>query len=256
MFTGKVDHSSSLNRPGKGREMLPLVGGDFRGALDAAKANVGAAVEAGQSDAKLPETPVKALLPMDSSSKPRELRPLSEWDNIPGVKGIPQTLKPLNTTRHPAMPVVPLEAKDFIPGVRQSKAGSKEDEVESKARKWVAQTFYGTLFKQMRESPFKSKLFDGGRGGQAFAPMLDQHLVDRMARGSDKRLTNAIARRLMGKRGGAAGAVRTSKTGAINASGSGSSSEAPLSPSSLPAGPAAPGGFEGLRIHVPPGLRA
>ena len=47
----------------------------------------------------------------------------------------------------------------------------------------VAQTFYGTMLKQMRNSPFKSKLFDGGRGGEAFASMFDQHLADRMSRG-------------------------------------------------------------------------
>lgn len=254
MLTGKVDHINPLNRSGKGREMLPLSGGDFRGALDAAKANVGAAVEGAGADSNHPQAPLKPLLPMDSSSKVRELRPLSEWDNIPGVKGIPQPLKPLNTSRHPAMPVSPLEAKDFIPGVRQSKAKSQEEEVEAKARKWVAQTFYGTLFKQMRESPFKSKLFDGGRGGQAFAPMLDQHLVDRMAKGSDKKLTNAIAKRLMGKRGGSAGAVRTSKTGAMSASGS--ASEAPQSPSAPAALPAGSDGYEGIKIHVAPGLRA
>ncbi len=66
--------------------------------------------------------------------------------------------------------------------------------------KWVAQTFFGTLLKQMRESPFKSDLFNGGRGGQAFSPLYDQHLAERMAGGSGQKLVRAIVRRIEGGR--------------------------------------------------------
>jgi Rod binding domain-containing protein len=51
------------------------------------------------------------------------------------------------------------------------------------ARVWVSQTFFGTLLKQMHDGPFKSELFAGGRGGQAFSSLLDQHLTQRMAGG-------------------------------------------------------------------------
>ena len=64
---------------------------------------------------------------------------------------------------------------------------------------WVGQTFFGTLLKQMRESPFKSELFDGGRGGQAFGALYDQHLAERMSRGVGKHLVNAIVNRIEGR---------------------------------------------------------
>lgn len=60
------------------------------------------------------------------------------------------------------------------------------------AQKWVAQTFYGTLLKQVRESPFKNEMLSGGRGGQAFGSMLDMQLAERMAKGSGAKLVNSI----------------------------------------------------------------
>ncbi len=64
------------------------------------------------------------------------------------------------------------------------------------AQKWVSQTFFGTLLKQMHDSPFKSDLFSGGRGAQAFSPLYDQHLADRMARSSGRPLANAIVKHI------------------------------------------------------------
>jgi Rod binding domain-containing protein len=68
-------------------------------------------------------------------------------------------------------------------------------ELVKQTQKWVSQTFFGALLKQMRNSPFKSDLLDGGRGGQAFNEMFDQQLADRMARGSGSKLVNAIVRK-------------------------------------------------------------
>jgi Rod binding domain-containing protein len=61
---------------------------------------------------------------------------------------------------------------------------------------WVAQTFFGTLLKQMRDSPFKSELFSGGQGGQAFGGLYDQQMAERMARGAGSKLVNSIVRRI------------------------------------------------------------
>jgi Rod binding domain-containing protein len=61
---------------------------------------------------------------------------------------------------------------------------------------WVAQSFFGTLLKQMRESPFKSEIFSGGQGGQAFSQLYDQHLAEHMARGAGKKLVNSIVRKI------------------------------------------------------------
>ena len=61
----------------------------------------------------------------------------------------------------------------------------------------VSQTFYAAILKQMHNSPFKSKLLDGGHGSDGFSSMLDQHLADRMAgRSGMNSLVDAIATKL------------------------------------------------------------
>jgi hypothetical protein len=65
------------------------------------------------------------------------------------------------------------------------------------ARVWVSQTFFGTLLKQMHDSPFRSELFSGGRGGQAFSSLFNQHLTERMAGGkSAESLVNSIVKKI------------------------------------------------------------
>jgi len=92
-----------------------------------------------------------------------------------------------------------LSPTDLLPGVRHSK-DTAHDALVKQTQIWVSQTFFGALLKQMRESPFRSELMDGGRGGQAFGSMFDQHLADRMARGSGKKLVNAIVRKIEAKK--------------------------------------------------------
>ncbi|HEV8605088.1 MAG TPA: rod-binding protein [Tepidisphaeraceae bacterium] len=48
----------------------------------------------------------------------------------------------------------------------------------------------------MHESPFKSDLWSGGRGGQAFSPLYDQHLAERMAKASGRPLANSIVKHI------------------------------------------------------------
>ena len=65
------------------------------------------------------------------------------------------------------------------------------------AQIWVSQTFFGTLLKQMRDSPFRSELFSGGRGGQAFSSLFDEHLTQRMAAGNAaKPLVDSIVNKI------------------------------------------------------------
>ena len=75
-----------------------------------------------------------------------------------------------------------------------------DPELVKQTQKWVAQTFFGTLLKQMHNSPFRSKLFEGGRGGQAFGSMYDQQMAEHMARGAGQKLVNSIVRRIEAKR--------------------------------------------------------
>ena len=133
---------------------------------------------------------------LQSFSSQPDLRPFTALDNVPHLEGNPH--RPLQPLNPPPAPLLPLNALDNVPGQRNSPQ-AEQDKVTATARKWVAQTFYGTLLRQMRNSPFKSDLFEGGRGGQAFAPMLDQHLVDSMSKGTASKLTSAIARKLIGK---------------------------------------------------------
>jgi Rod binding domain-containing protein len=75
-------------------------------------------------------------------------------------------------------------------------AGASDKHLFQTAQKWVSQTFFGTLLKQMHESPFKSDLWSGGRGGQAFSPLYDQHLAERMAKASGRPLANSIVKHI------------------------------------------------------------
>ncbi len=64
------------------------------------------------------------------------------------------------------------------------------------SEKWVAQTFYGQLLKQMHESPFKNEKFEGGRGGEAFGQMFDQKLADKMSKGAGSSLVRSLVKRI------------------------------------------------------------
>ena len=95
-----------------------------------------------------------------------------------------------------------LERRDLIPftdamrPTEEVSALTDDQQLMEYSQKWVSQTFFGTMLKQMRNSPFKSELFSGGRGGDAFGGMYDQHLADRMARASGKKLAESIVRQL------------------------------------------------------------
>lgn len=72
------------------------------------------------------------------------------------------------------------------------------EELTRQAQKLVSHTFFGPMLRQMRNSPFKNDLFDGGRGGQVFHAMFDQHLADRMAGSANNKLVSALVRQLEG----------------------------------------------------------
>jgi hypothetical protein len=81
---------------------------------------------------------------------------------------------------------------------------SRHDKLVTQTRKWVAMTFFEPLLKQAREDPFRSKLFDGGSGGQAFGAMYDERLAERMVSDASDTLVQSIVSRIEGKRGGGA----------------------------------------------------
>ena len=108
--------------------------------------------------------------------------------------GFPAPGKRLNSTRLSPLDITGVIArpKEGPSGPGQSASAQDREQLVRSTQQWVAQTFFGTLMKQMRESPFKSDLFEGGRGGQAFTSLYDQKLVEQMARGAGNKLVNAI----------------------------------------------------------------
>jgi Rod binding domain-containing protein len=129
----------------------------------------------------------------------------------------------------------------------QNSSSDHHTQLVHAARELVSQTFFGQMLKQMREDPFRSKLFDGGRGGQMFGAMYDQKLAERMARGAGNKLVMSIVHHI-------------EKNMATH--------KGPPTPSSIEAKPAAaagkPGGvssqksnpFKNVRIHVAHDFRA
>ena len=74
--------------------------------------------------------------------------------------------------------------------------GTTHEQIVEQTQKWVAASFYGTLLKQARDNPFKSELFSGGQGGDAFGSLYDQKMAEHMSRGTGKKLVNAIVQKI------------------------------------------------------------
>jgi Rod binding domain-containing protein len=106
-------------------------------------------------------------------------------------------LKPLDLARTPRAATRPLVAGDLAHASRLAgPVQTQHDRIVGQTEKWVAQTFFGTLLKQMENSPFKSDLFSGGRGGQAFSSLYHEQLTERMARSAGSKLVNTIVRKI------------------------------------------------------------
>ena len=75
-------------------------------------------------------------------------------------------------------------------------------QVRPLARQWVNQTFFGTLLKQARQSPLSegAHMFTGGRGGNAFGSLLDQHLSEGAGGGSAEKLVDALVNQIAARR--------------------------------------------------------
>ncbi len=83
-----------------------------------------------------------------------------------------------------------------LPGQEKQPAITPEQILQKNVEKLVGQTFFGTLMKQMHESPFKSDLFSGGRGEKAFQPLFDSYMTERMTRGAGAKIVRPAVKRL------------------------------------------------------------
>lgn len=79
---------------------------------------------------------------------------------------------------------------------------SPEDaKLRATAETLVNQFFMGSMLKQMRSSPFKDSTFSGGKAGDAYAGLFDQHLSAKAGGGMGKGLVDVMVKHLKGARG-------------------------------------------------------
>jgi len=83
-------------------------------------------------------------------------------------------------------------AKHSMAGAAAAKHAALVDQV----RKWVGLSFFGTVLKQARQSPFRSKIMDGGRGGEMFGQMYDQQIAQKLGRGAGAKLVDSVVNKL------------------------------------------------------------
>jgi Rod binding domain-containing protein len=107
----------------------------------------------------------------------------------------------------PADPVQRFGAHDrFEAMLRNTRQGEgsatgvddRNQQLETAAEQLLAMAFYQPLLKQAREVPFKSELFHGGFGEDAFGAQWDQAIAERLA----KRDTSGLKQRLIEQMGG------------------------------------------------------
>jgi Rod binding domain-containing protein len=72
----------------------------------------------------------------------------------------------------------------------------KPTELREKVQEWVSQAFVGEMLKQARNSPFKSEVFSGGKAGDTYQQMYDQHVVQQVAPAMSGGLVDSLVRRL------------------------------------------------------------
>jgi Rod binding domain-containing protein len=75
---------------------------------------------------------------------------------------------------------------------------SQHDKLIEQTRKWVAISLFEPMLQQMRNSPFRSDLLDGGSAGKAFESMYDERLAERMASDASDTLVQSIVRKIEG----------------------------------------------------------
>ncbi len=88
---------------------------------------------------------------------------------------------------------------DTMNGLGAADATSKNSRLgalREAAGKAVGSAFYGTMFEMMRESPFKTKIGNGGRGEEVFSAQLHGVLAERLGESKRNNLSDVLYRRL------------------------------------------------------------
>ena len=146
--------------------------------------------------------PANARLTPENQARYPVTRRILEGDDLQRYASSRRTsVSPANLQRYPVTSTLLQDGRPQGPLGARGAAGQPQESTQhtklvQAAQRLVSHTFYGTLLKQMRQSPFKSDLVTGGRGGEAFTSMLDFQMADHMARGSGRRLTDSIVRHI------------------------------------------------------------
>ncbi|MHC4429988.1 MAG: hypothetical protein ACYS0D_15525 [Planctomycetota bacterium] len=98
-----------------------------------------------------------------------------------------------------AMPVAASRrGEGFAQTLAHATASGDRQQLRSAAEQLVASSFIQPILAQLRESPFAAGPFAPGLTERQFAPLLDQHLADRIVRGANLPLVDVIVERLSG----------------------------------------------------------
>jgi Rod binding domain-containing protein len=83
-------------------------------------------------------------------------------------------------------------ADSFADQLARAAGSNDPDQMRKTAEQLVGMTFFLPLLKMARESPFKTELFHGGQGEEAFGAQLDEVLADRLGHRAGNGLVDAI----------------------------------------------------------------
>jgi len=87
---------------------------------------------------------------------------------------------------------------DLLAGAGPRDAASlSEAEARTHAEQLVGFALFLPLLKQARESPFRTELFHGGQGEQAFGGQMDQILAERMSKRANLPIVDRMVDQLM-----------------------------------------------------------
>ena len=77
---------------------------------------------------------------------------------------------------------------------------SRADQLRPVVREWVGQSFFGPMLREARGSSLgpDDSPFGGGRGGEAFGQLFDQHMARHASSGLDGGIVEAVVRKLDG----------------------------------------------------------
>jgi hypothetical protein len=77
---------------------------------------------------------------------------------------------------------------------RKPLAPEQMAKLEQSSATLVNQFFMGTMLKQMRQSPFKVDSLNGGKGGEAYAGLFDQHIAEHAGNRIAKSLVKSMVK--------------------------------------------------------------